>query len=147
MLPLVPILGGLMEIGSKLIDKLIPDPVKKLEMQFELLKLQQNGEFKEIDTALEYARQQTAINLEQAKSDSFFLAGPRPGLMWVGVAGVAYQWIVVPIGTFAYQLYTGHQLPFMPPVMDSNLMIMLGGLMGVHIVGRSAEKIKGASSG
>jgi hypothetical protein len=66
--------------------------------------------------------------------------------MWVGVFGVAYQWIFVPLGSFAYTTYTGHALPVQPPVMDGNLMIMLGGLMGIQIGVRTIEKVKGVAS-
>ena len=37
-------LAGLMDIGGKLIDKLIPDPEAKSKAQAELLKMQNEGE-------------------------------------------------------------------------------------------------------
>ena len=37
-------LGAILDIGSKLIDRLIPDPTKKAEAQIELMKLQASGE-------------------------------------------------------------------------------------------------------
>ena len=37
-------LGAILDIGSKLVDRLIPDPTKKAEAQLELLKLQASGE-------------------------------------------------------------------------------------------------------
>lgn len=38
---MIPFVGGLIEIGGKLIDKLIPDPKMKQEAQIKLLELQQ----------------------------------------------------------------------------------------------------------
>lgn len=122
------------------------DPTKKAEAELALLKLQQDAAFKEIDTALAYAKQQTDINLEQAKSPSLFISGPRPFLMWVGGFGVAYQWIFLPLGMFVYTLYTGHDVPVRPPEMDSNLMLMLGSLMGIQIGARTYEKVRGVNS-
>lgn len=118
------------------------DPTKKAEAEIAILKLQQENEFKEIDTALAFAKQQTDINLEQAKSDSLFVAGPRPALMWVGVAGVAYQWVIVPMVVFLFPLFTGKPLPVSPPELDGNLFAMMASLMGLQIGFRSWEKVK-----
>ena len=89
---------------------------------------------------------QTDINQEEAKSYNAFVSGGRPAMMWTGVIGCFYQWLVVPLGSFVYTLYTGHALAVQPPVMDPNLMLMMSGLLGVHIVTRTAEKIKGVAS-
>jgi hypothetical protein len=132
--------------GLAIIDKVIPDPVAKQEAQFKLLQLQQAGEFKAMDNELAMLKTQTDINLEQAKSSDIFVSGPRPFLMWVGGVGVAYQWILVPLASFAYTTYTGLPLPVQPPVMDPNLMVMLGGLMGLQIGARTYEKTKGVAS-
>ena len=139
-------LGHIFAFGGKLIDRLIPDPAQKLQAQQELMRMAIDKSLAEManDTAL--IKAQTDINVEQAKSTNLFVSGPRPGLMWVGVFGVAYQWIIVPLGSFAYTTYTGHALPVEPPVMDGNLMVMLGGLMGVQIGARTVEKIKGVAS-
>lgn len=118
------------------------DPTKKAEAQLALLQLQQAAEFKEIDAALAQAASQNAINLEQAKSDSLFVAGPRPALMWVGVVGVAYQWIVIPLFTFGYTFTTGQPLPVEPPSVPAEMLTMMASLMGLQIGFRSWEKIK-----
>ncbi len=118
------------------------DPTKKAEAELAILKLQQENEFKEIDTALNFAKQQNDINLEQAKSDSFFVAGPRPALMWVGVVGLAYQWLLVPVGMFGYSIFTGEKFPVDPPEMSPELLTMMASLMGLQIGFRSWEKIK-----
>ena len=138
-------LGAIFDFGSKLVDRLIPDPAQKLAAQQELMKMAMEKELAVManDTAL--IKAQTDINAVQAASSNLFVSGPRPALMWVGVAGVAYQWIVVPLGIFVYTTYTGHALPVAPPVMDGNLMIMLGGLMGLQIGARSVEKVKGVA--
>ena len=138
-------LGSLFEFGGKLIDRLIPDPTAKLAAQQELLKMGISRELAVMANDTNLIQMQTEINLQQAKSDKFFQSGPRPALMWVGVLGVAYQWVIVPLGSFAFTTYTGHPLPVQPPVMDGNLMIMLGGLMGIQIGARSVEKIKGVA--
>ena len=135
-----------------LIDKVIGtvanfiDPTKKAEAELALLKLQQENEFKEIDTSLAFAKQQNDINLEQAKNPSILVSGPRPALMWVGVVGLAYQWIFVPAFTFGYIMYTGHSLPAALPEMNSDMLVMMASLMGLQIGFRSWEKAKGVAA-
>lgn len=41
---MIPIVDGILSIGSKLIDKLIPDPEAKAKAQLELTKMAQEGE-------------------------------------------------------------------------------------------------------
>jgi len=139
-------LGAIFDFGGKLSDRLIPDPAAKLAAQQELVKMALNKDLAVManDTAL--IRMQTDINLEQAKSSNRFVSGPRPALMWVGVFGVAYQWVLVPLISFAYTSYFGQPLPVEPPVMDPNMMLMLGGLMGLQVGARSWEKGKGVAS-
>jgi hypothetical protein len=138
-------LGSIFEFGGKLIDRLIPDPAQKLAAQQELMKMAMDKELAVMANETKLIQMQADITLEEAKSENLFKSGPRPFIMWVGGVGLAYQWIIVPLGTFIYTTYTGHALAVPPPVLDPNLMIMLGGLLGVQVVARSAEKIKGAA--
>lgn len=131
------LLGKVIETVANFID-----PTKKAEAELAILRLQQEAEFKEIDAALAQAKQQNDINLEQAKSDSFFVAGPRPALMWVGVIGLSYQWLVIPLGLFTYSLITGEKFPVEPPEMSGDMLAMMASLMGLQIGFRSWEKVK-----
>lgn len=138
-------LGAIFDFGSKLVDRLIPDPAQKLAAQQELMKMAMEKELAVManDTAL--IKAQTDINAIEAASPNTFVAGPRPALMWVGVAGVLYMWLLLPLATFVYTTYTGHPLPVQPPAVDGNLLAMLGGLMGLQIGARSYEKVKGVA--
>ena len=138
-------LSGLFDFGGKLIDRLIPDPAQKLAAQQELMKMGLSQELAVMANETSLIKMQMDVNLAQANSGMTFASTPRPALMWVGVIGVAYQWIFVPLGAFIYTTYTGHALPVQPPEMDSNLMIMLGGLMGIQIGFRTVEKVKGVA--
>jgi hypothetical protein len=139
-------LGSIFDFGSKLVDRLIPDPAAKLAAQQELMKMTMDQSLAEMANETALIKQQNDINLEEAKSPSLFVSGARPGLMWTGTLGVAYQWLIAPLGTFIYTMYTGHALPAPLPVIDGNLIWMLGGLMGLHIGARSFEKTKGVAA-
>jgi len=78
MFPLAEVLG----IGSKLIDKLIPDPQAKAKAQLELATLAQNGELAKMNADLEaYKTEQSILtdrlNADMA-SDSWMSKNVRP---------------------------------------------------------------------
>ena len=71
-------LGAILDIGSKLIDKLFPDPEQKAKAQLELLQMQQNGELAQINADI--AEQQELTKRQQADmaSDSWLSKNIRP---------------------------------------------------------------------
>lgn len=76
MIPMIPIVDGVLDIGGKLIDKFIPDPVEKMKAKAELVKMQQNGELKELETRM------SAI-LAEANSKDPWTSRARPSFMYV----------------------------------------------------------------
>jgi hypothetical protein len=75
-------LAGLMDIGGKLIDKLIPDPEAKARAQLELAKLAQDGELAKLanDTKLYETEQNnlSARHTADMASDSWLSKNIRP---------------------------------------------------------------------
>lgn len=75
-------LAGLMDIGGKLIDKLIPDPEAKARAQVELAKLAQDGELaKMANDAKLYETEQNNISARHTAdmaSDSWLSKNIRP---------------------------------------------------------------------
>jgi len=125
---------------AKVIDKLIPDPQAKAQAQLDLLKLQQAGEFKELDADLALKLEQIKVNAIEAQSPDFFRGGWRPFVGWVCGTGLAVQFLLAPLATWAAALY-GHAVAF--PTLDmGTLMTLLGGLLGLGGM-RTAEKIQG----
>ncbi len=136
---MTPILGGLLEAGLKIIDKVIPDPAAKSAAQLELLKLQQQGEFKSLEADLQVALAQAKINEVEAASPDLFRGGWRPGAGWVCVAGLAYQFMVQPLLAWASAVNFWPS----PPVLElGDLLTLLSGLLGLGSL-RSVEKIRG----
>ena len=72
----IPLIGPILEIGSKLIDKLIPDPQAKANATLRLAELQQAGELKELETRM------SAI-LAEAQSADPWTSRARPSFLYV----------------------------------------------------------------
>ena len=75
-------LDALLNVGTKLIDKLIPDPEQKAKAQFELAKMAQEGELAKIanETKLYEVEQENVTRRAEAdmSSDSWMSKNIRP---------------------------------------------------------------------
>lgn len=134
--------GGAAEKFLGLIERFAPDPQAKAEMAMEVRKMDQVGEFKEIDAALELARQQNEVNKAEAQSADPFTSRWRPSVGYVCAAGLAYAAILEPIIRVLAPI-AGHTGPL--PAVDTTLtMQLLFGLLGLGGF-RTYEKTKGAA--
>ncbi|CAB4132806.1 Holin of 3TMs, for gene-transfer release [uncultured Caudovirales phage] len=125
------LLDNVLDLGTKLLDRLIPDPVQKAQAQLELMKLQQSGELATLTA-------QTDINKVEASSSSFFVSGWRPYIGWVCGLALTYQYLVRP---FIIAFFPGYSFPG----LDDNLWQLLLGMLGLGGL-RSFEKMKGVAS-
>jgi len=129
----IPIIDGILGIGEKLIDKLIPDPKQKADALQKLAELEQAGD-------LQVIAGQVEINKIEAASNNVFIAGWRPFIGWVLGAGLAVMLVIGPLMAWGSAL-AGRpiQQPEMPGEMLVTLSTSLLGLAGM----RSWEKFKG----
>lgn len=132
-------IGSLVSLGTTLIDKLWPDKTEAEKAKLKLLELQQAGEFKEIEAALEMSRQQTAVNVAEAQSGDNFRGGWRPFVGWVCGFGLGYAAIFRPIiiGLARIQ-YPEFDLP---EAGGETLTTILLGMLGLGGF-RTFEKVK-----
>ena len=122
---------ALFEVGSKVLDRILPDPAQQAAAKLELLKLQQNGELAQISGQMD-------INKVEAASSSVFVSGWRPSIGWVCGAGFAVQFVIGPLAEWGSALY-GHPVKF--PQMDTGTMMpLLLGMLGLGGL-RTAEKL------
>jgi len=128
--------SALLDIGGKVLDRVLPDPAQQAAAKLELLKLQQNGELAQITGQMD-------INKVEAASSSIFVSGWRPGIGWVCGAGFAVQFVIGPLAEWGSAL-AGHPVKF--PQMDTGTMMpLLLGMLGLGGL-RTAEKLQDKAS-
>lgn len=135
-------IGSVLDFGSKLIDRIWPDPAQRDAAKLELFKAQQAGEFKEMDQAFEIAKAQIGVNQAEAGNSSLFVSGWRPFIGWVCGAALTYQYVARPLVMWGI-LSAGYTVPEMPG-LDDNLWQLLLGMLGLGGL-RTFEKVKGIS--
>lgn len=124
-------LSGLLSVGEKLIDKLIPDPKQKAEALQKLKEMEQTGD-------LAVIAGQNEVNKIEAASSSQFVAGWRPFIGWVCGTALAMQLVVGPMVTYVADL-NGKPTKF--PVMETELLTtLLVGMLGLGGM-RTVEKL------
>jgi len=129
-----------LDLGSKLIDRLIPDPAAKAQASLELLKMQQSGELAQLAADTDVAKGQIAIDTAEASNPTLFVSGWRPFIGWTCGSGLAYQFVAAPLLTWGAAL-AGH--PVVTPSLDlSTLLTLLLGMLGLGSM-RTVEKLAG----
>jgi hypothetical protein len=133
-------LGAVFDFGSKVIDKIFPDKDAADRAKVEMMKLQQQGAFKELELQFENAKQQLEVNKAEAASQSTFVAGWRPFIGWVCGFALAYNYILMPsIVWIMVSLYPAGDIPAMPTLNMTELMTLLFGMLGLGAL-RSFDK-------
>lgn len=72
----LPVIDGLLDVGSKLIDKIWPDPAEREKAKANLMQMQQDGELKELQTRM------SAI-VAEANSNDPWTSRARPSFLYV----------------------------------------------------------------
>jgi hypothetical protein len=132
---------------STIAGDLITTEKERIELELEGRKL--DLEQARIDQATDLA--QVDVNKIEATTSNLFVSGWRPAVGWVGVLGLAYQFLGYPLMQWAWAVGQGADLIpqglSAPPDLDvEQLMTLLAGLLGFGGM-RSFEKHKGVASG
>jgi hypothetical protein len=130
-------IGGIFTIGGKLIDKFFPNPEERARAKAELLRMQQEGDLKEMEISL------SAIIAEANSSDKW-TSRARPSFLYI--VYILLLWSI-PMGiltvynpTAAQNFTVGFQawMDAIPiPVLQLFGVVMTG-----YVAGRSWEKVK-----
>jgi hypothetical protein len=135
-------LGSVFDFGSKLIERIWPDPAQRAQATLELTKLQQSGELQKLALETDLLKGQLQINQEEAKSTNWFVAGWRPAVGWTCAAGLLYATIIDPMARFI-AMTVFHYTGAFPDIATGILIATLTGMLGIGTM-RTVEKVKGA---
>lgn len=121
LLSIIPVFGDIL-------DKFIADPDKRVEAKIELAKLADQAAARESAERIA----QTEVNKVEASHSSIFVAGWRPAVGWSCVAGFLYTVIIAPAAGLGVA-----EVTFLRDV--------LLGMLGINVLARSVEKVKGVA--
>ncbi len=126
----------ILNLGSKLIDRLLPDPAQKAQAQLELLKLNQSGQLAEMDADVKLQLAQIEVDKVEA-SMSGYKGAWRPTVGYICCVGLLYQFLFQPLMAWL----SGIRHWAAPPVLDlTSLLALLSGLLGLGGM-RTMEKL------
>ena len=126
------IFDSVLEIGSKVLDRVIPDVNARKQAKEELERALNDQDF-------QIAIEQIKINAVEAQSDSFFKSGWRPSVGWICSIAFALHFVILPL--FNYFLMLFHGQPILVPFQMDTLLTVLLGLLGMGTL-RTVEKMK-----
>lgn len=117
-----------------LIDKLFTSEDERMAAKLKVLELEKSGELAQI-----------AVNAQEAKHDSIFVAGWRPFIGWV--CGLAFTWAFLLYPVFSFFVVALGLPVDLTLVPDFDLAAMMPVLMGMLGLGamRSWEKREGVA--
>ena len=122
-------LGSIADLVNTAIGKIWPDKTEQEKQQ--------------LAAAVMVVQGQIDINKEEAKNPSLFVSGWRPSVGWVCSAGLAVQFLILPMAQWSLILM-GKNVTL--PSLDLEVLItMLGGMLGLGGL-RTAEKIRGVAA-
>jgi len=133
-------IGSIFDFLSKGIDKIFPDKNEANKAKLEMLRLQQEGEFKELDLEFKATANQAAINLKEAENPSVFVSGWRPAVGWVCVSAYAFNYLALPFLNWL-ALWYDKAAPAIVALETGELTTLLFGMLGIGGL-RTFEKVK-----
>jgi hypothetical protein len=124
---------AIIELGAKLLDKVIPDKDAREKAQAELLKAANDQDF-------QLSLAQIRVNEEEAKSENIFKSGWRPAIGWICVFGLAYNFVIYNLLLWIVATFNIAITP--PALMSDILMELVFAMLGLGSL-RTFEKVKG----
>jgi hypothetical protein len=126
------LIDSVLDIGSKILDRVVPDTNARAQAKEELAKAINDEDF-------QIAIEQIKINAIEAQSDSFFKSGWRPSVGWICSIAFGLHFVILPLFNYIL-MFCGKQPVLVPFQMDTLLTVLLG-LLGMGTL-RTVEKIK-----
>lgn len=115
------LLSNLLDFGSKLFDKVFPDPEKANEAKLRLMEMAQKGELEELAS-------RASIVKTEAASEHWLVAAWRPVLMLTFGGLIVARWM-------------GYSAPGISEAEILKLWSIVELGLGGYVIGRSVEKV------
>ncbi len=122
----LPFIGTVLDIIKGPIDKLIPDKNKAAEMKHEIAMAITNTDMAQME-----------VNKVEAAHSSIFVAGWRPFVGWVCGVGLAMNFLILPIASWACAIWAPDIE--LPKLDIGELITLLMGMLGMGTL-RTYEK-------
>lgn len=135
----LPFIGPVFSVVDTVLKRVLP--AEKMS-EVDRARLEQEIALELAKADFSQAVEQIRVNLEEAKSQSVFVAGWRPFVGWTCGVALAYMFVLQPFLAFAAGLYRG-SLPPLPTLDTGSLVGILMGMLGLGAM-RTYEKIRGA---
>jgi hypothetical protein len=126
------LIDSVLDIGSKILDRVVPDLNARAQAKEELAKAINDEDF-------QIAIEQIKINAIESQSESFFKSGWRPSVGWICSIAFGLHFVILPL--FNYFLMLFGQQPILVPFQMDTLLTVLLGLLGMGTL-RTVEKMK-----
>lgn len=140
--------SSLSQLIDNILSRAIPDPIKREEIQAEVNKAKDANDLERLRLIYSVILSQLDINKEEAKSSSWFVAGGRPAIIWVGAVVMfctgAIPAIVVSI-VWTWQCLNTGTISDFPSLDVASIFAIVGSLLGTgwNSTLRSKEKLAG----
>lgn len=133
-------LGSIFDFGSKILDKVIPDPAERDKAKLELMKAQQSGDLDQVKTQL------SAIMAEAQSADPW-TSRARPSFLYVVYILLLWSLPMGVLSVFAPDAANHFTLGFKAWLgsIPEDVLQLFGVVMLGYVGGRSWEKVKGAA--
>ncbi len=115
---------GIIGAVTGIINRIIPDPDKRMELQLALEELKARPEFAQIE-----------VNQIEAANPNLFVSGWRPAVGWIGVIGLSMAYVVQP---FLAAILPEASVPHFPL---EHMMDLVYAMLGLGAM-RSFDKFK-----
>jgi hypothetical protein len=132
-------IDGILGFAGKVIDKIFPSKDEAEKAKVEMAKLAMTGELESLKTEASLLLGQMAINQEEAKHASWFVAGWRPFIGWICGGSLGYYFVAQPFLVWILSIFG--VFTEMPKLDIGELMIILGGMLGLGGM-RTYERVK-----
>lgn len=122
-------LGAILDIGSKVIDRLFPDPAQAEAAKLKLLEMQQNGELAKMSNDTELTKAYLAdVDSARSRESSVATSENAPYLNKIIVPVLALSILLATFGLFAFVLFDSHTID---PTRKDILIYVLGVLSAI----------------